>query len=198
MYCLCMKQAAATGQTVLVVVWLQKIYKNLWIPSGKHELRCHCQVIIRIAIVNQYQYWGLPLSTNYVELVFTPINLAIFRGVQKMPGGLGMICAVYQDVYLQNNVAQRSDPGYILRDSSLCQSGYTSIWRRGPTVGSRVSIDVIPLALLQHQMDSRNTSREARSFIFPLLENPGLCQCALLTTLSVEAGDYTRSPCKSY
>lgn len=31
-----------------------------------------------------------------------------------MPGGLGIICAVYQDVYLQN-VTERSDPGYILR-----------------------------------------------------------------------------------
>lgn len=61
-----------------------------------------------------------------------------------------------------------------------------SIWRRGQTVGSRVSVDVILLALLQHQMDSygRNISWEAGSFIVPLLENSELFQCAQLTTIS--------------
>lgn len=57
---------------------------------------------------------------------------------------------------------------------------------KGQAVGSRMSIGVIPLALLQHQMDScgRNISREAGSFIVPLLENSELCQCAHLTTMS--------------
>lgn len=68
-----------------------------------------------------------------------------------------MIYAVYQDVYLQNLV-QCNDPGYILTDLCPRQSGHTNIWRRGWTVGSRVSvilcIDVIPFALLQHQMVS--------------------------------------------
>lgn len=111
----------------------------------------------------------------------TPISLAIHRRVQKMLGGLGTICAVYL-----RNVAQDSHPGYILTDSSPCQSGYTHIWRREQAVGSRVSIDGIPLALLQHQMDScgRNISREAGSSIILLLENSELCQCAQLSTMS--------------
>jgi len=63
----------------------------------------------------------------------------------------------YEDAYLQNLV-QHNDPGYILTESCPCQSGYTNVWRRGWTVGSRVSvipcIDVNPFALLQHQMVS--------------------------------------------
>lgn len=68
-----------------------------------------------------------------------------------------MIYAIYQDVYLRN-LARCNDLGYILTDSLPCQSGHTKVWRRGWRVGSRASvilcIDIIVLALLEHQMIS--------------------------------------------
>lgn len=154
---LCTKQTSATGQTVAVlVVFLVLDFfcygESMKMLSGKHETKRLCQFVIRVTISKQYWYFFCLPVLFTISWPYYPHKscYTYYRRVQKMPGGLGMIYAIYQNVYLQN-VVQYNNPGYILTDSCAYQSGHTSIWRKGWTEGRRVSailcIDVILFAL---------------------------------------------------
>lgn len=78
-------------------------------PSGKHVIRCLCWVIIRVTVLKQFWYRGLPSVLFMLSCPYSPCKSCYTWQSTENAGGLGMISAIYRGVYLQNLV-QCNDP----------------------------------------------------------------------------------------